>query len=138
MTLPLGSFASNVSAPHEVAAALIGVLSDVDFKLSASYLLRFRDLPPSHRADHERLVRGLLRQLNRHVCEFCYVGHHQADLSNWGVWIDLGKLHEAEKQGRLIQASNLAVKTRATYILEIGDRVRLWKTKGRKQLWEAP
>jgi hypothetical protein len=83
-----------------------------------------------------RLIGGLQHQLNKLTAPFTYVGH-RVDDPHWGVWIDLGKLHAAEEDGSLIQATHPNVKTRATYILEVGDRIRLWRRKGLELLWEA-
>lgn len=137
-TLPLGSFAS-VSSPHEVVAALIGVLADYNPELSASYLLRFRDITPSRKAAHAKMIVSLVKALNRFCPPFTYVGHHLTDENVWGVWIDLGKLHEAEEQGKLVQVSNHEVdQPKAIYALEFNNKgVSLWRRKGNVRLWET-
>ncbi len=136
-TLPLGLI-SRFDEPQEVTSALIGVLND----LAPEQAARFRAIASAFSAPdqgyaHQAMVPTLIRTLNRFAPPFARVGYHPAHPDEIGVWIDLGKLHEAEEKGKLVQASHPKVKTRATYILEVGDRLRLWKRKGLTPLWET-
>ncbi len=137
--LPLGSFAHSLTSPHEVAAALIGVLADVDADTSAGYRLRYRDIEPRHKAEMNRLIAGLVRQLGKHTPEFTYVGHRIDDPSVWGVWVDLGLLHAAEERGQLVQVGSHSKRpTKGTYILDLeGKAATLYRRKGMVEIWRT-
>lgn len=138
-TLPLGPFARDLFSASDTARALIGVLLDYDPSGALPYLKRVEDLGVKRRAEWERVIRGVVKQLQRFAPPLSYVGRHLTELSTWGVWADLGQLHRAEEQGRLIQSGSHPIKTRATYVLEHGGRgeVRLFKRRGWIQLWES-
>lgn len=136
-TLPLGPFARNLSSASDTVRALIGVLLDYDPSSALPYLKRVESLGLTRRAEWERVIRGVVKSLQRFAPELAYVGHQLGNESVWGVWIDLGRLHEAEQQGRLIQSDAHPIKTRATYVLEHGGRgLTLYRRKGWQPLWE--
>lgn len=137
--LPLGSFAHSLASPSEVAATLMGVLADVDADSGAAFLLRYRDIQPTHKANLNLLVVALVRQLNRHCPPFTYCGHRIDDESVWGVWIDLGRLHAAEESGDLVQVGSHSKRPkRGTYLLDLeGKAATLYRRKGMKKVWET-
>lgn len=143
-TLPLGAF---VPFP-------LDRLDDVFYALLNAYLLspafpernnfrldikeRYERLRPSYVAAKQRLIQSLLKELNRFAPPFCYVGHAPHDENNWGVWIDLGKLHEAEEKGQLVQETQRPTKGRSRYVL-IHDQtgLRLFKRRGWVEVWKV-
>lgn len=137
-TLPLGSFSCRAHSTEDTIAVLMDALRPFDGASFARFQARAASIKPTQKADALGLVLALQHALNRFAPALAYVGHRIDDQSDWGVWIDLGKLHEAEQKGDLIQAHGPHVKTRATYVLQVGDRVKLWTRKGPKQVWEAP
>lgn len=139
-TLPLGSFTpygTRPVTPRETISLLLGVLSEHAPTEAERYQTKLATMKESHTAEIARLGDTVINRLQRFAPSFCYVGHQVGDENDLGCWIDLGRLHAAEEKGRLIQADSPTVKTRASFILEVGDRVRLWKRKGLVKLWEA-
>lgn len=136
-TLALGPIVSKVTSYRELTSALIGVLRDFDVEKANYYTERLNETKSTYVM--AGLVRGLRHQLNLHAPEFAYVGHRIDDDFAWGVWVDLGKMHEAEEKGQLIQTSCAAnTKGRAPYLLEVNEKgVSLFRRKGLERLWEV-
>lgn len=136
-TLPLGLIV-RFDEPHEVTDALIGVLNDFEPERAVVYR-RIADAFHQTHQDyaHQAMIPTLLRRLNRFAPPFGVVGYHLVHSDEIGTWVDLAALHAAEQKGRLIQSSDVSVKTRATFILQVGDRVRLLRRKGLQTIWET-
>lgn len=136
-TLPLGLIV-RFDEPHEVTDALIGVLNDFEPERAGRYRAIANAFHESHQDyAHQAMIPTLLRRLNRVAPPFACVGYHPVHADEIGVWVDLAALHAAEQKGRLIQSSSPDIKTRATYILQVGERVRLLRRKGLATIWET-
>lgn len=137
-TLPIGAFCPRHLNLEETASTLLGTLNDYDPTVAERFQKRFNQLKPTHIANTQRLIAGLVLRLGKFCPPFTYVGHHPTDAALWGVWIDLGKLHRAEERGRLVQGDAYPTKSRATYVLvPQGHGVALFKRKGLQKLWET-
>lgn len=137
-TLPLGSFGHHIQSLDDIISTLIGILGDYDSETATLKRNKFSRIKTNHRAEKAELIAGLLRELNRYAPPFTYVGHYPTDDTNWGVWIDLGKLHEAEETNKLVQESHVPVRGRSTYVLlqDMGG-LRLYRRKGWVEMWRV-
>lgn len=137
-TLPLGSFnLPEHPSPDEIIGALL-THSNHSLDWANKIDERWKAINPKHKAPKHRLIQVLVHELNRFAPPFAYVGHAPHDENNWGVWIDLGKLHEAEETGKLIQDTIRPTKGRSTYVL-IHDEtgLRLFKRRGWVEVWKV-
>lgn len=137
--LHLGSFSHSLASPYEVVSTLIGILTDVDPKAGAAFLLVYRDTKPTQQISLNKLVERVVRELSKHCPPFTYCGHRVDDPSIWGVWVDLGQLHAAEEKGDLIQVgSHSKLPKRGTYLLDLeGKGATLYRRRGMVRVWEA-
>ena len=88
--------------------------------------------------DKEKLIRIYIKELTAFIPPFTYVGHAPNDESNWGVWVDLGKLSLAAENGQIIQADKKPTKGRSKYVLLQEDgRLCLFQRRGWIEVWKV-
>lgn len=132
-TLPLGpAIESNAAGDVSTITRCIDLLETVAPK-SAEPLKtrRFKSF--------DSALKAVTTQLNRHVPPFTYFGY-QPNSMTLGVWVDLGRLHQAEESGQLVQAGSDWRGLKAPYILTANEdgKLVLYRRRGRREVWIIP
>jgi len=128
--LTLGSYARDVMAVEDIVNICRALLKTH----APAKAARFETAKPSLTVAHRLFV-----ALNTLVPPFSYWGHHPSDVSHLGVWIDLGKLHDAEESGKLVQAGYRDAKgVKAVYVLvPESDGLVLYHRKSGREVWRT-
>lgn len=114
------------------------ILAQFDRPRANHFLQRLESLSDAAERSMSNLIHGMhgiIYELNRHVPPFTYFGPNLTDPNNYGVWIDLERLSEAERAGRLVQTGSYPVKGHSTWILELGEEIKLHKRKPHQHVW---
>lgn len=124
--LPLGSF-DTARSQDEIILVLLKVIERQD----KSVFEQIHQRVCKTRSEKERFIRSLVKKLNVYAPPFTYVGHAPHDESDWGVWIDLPKLNEAERKKILGP-----IKGRSRYVLvHDSTGLKLLQRKGWVEVW---
>ena len=110
--LSLGSISHGTLLSEDLASAIASTLRDLDHDDSA--LLRDLDTiattPDDAEGDWEgwdsEVIESGIDALQEYAPPFCYVGMHEGDGSDFGVWPMLDAIQDAIAEGELIQIND--------------------------------
>lgn len=127
--LKLGTYANSVTSANEAFNVCYTQLCEYAKEVATRFVRKPRTWAS---------VNLMCRALNRLTVPFGYWGRHPSDSTQYGVWIDLGKMHEAEEWGKLVQASSLKAAKSGVYVLVAeGDGLALYHRRTGREMWRT-
>ncbi len=133
----------------EIGTIINGTMRDEEVipELIAAGLSLRDELSPADREELEEIQgRAEAEDFNEYDCEtafdilqnyappYCYVGAHEGDGADYGVWISWDSVEDAVAQGEIIREDN---KDRPLYMLEVNDHgnATLRKLDDHSEVW---
>lgn len=112
--LSIGTISHGTLRSEDLASAIVSTLRDMDHDDSA--LLRDLDTiattPDDAQGNWEgwdsEIISEGIDALQEYAPPYCYVGMHEGNGSNLGCWPMLDSIHEAIRDGELLQISDLS------------------------------
>lgn len=127
MTMTIGTISHGTHKSDDIAAALLPLAAEYD--LGETRLHDLRDvIADSDAPDAQEIICEVIEDLSDFAPDYCYVGMHEGDGSDLGVWPDMDSVDEAVNCGDIIKIDDLsdldtmlASECNATHALLVND-----------------
>lgn len=107
--LSIGTVSHGALLAQDLAQALWDALKSVDYPESESIMEELSAIAEDEGRDEEydsEVISDAMDVLQEYAPPFCYVGMHEGDASDLGVWFDHGAFEEACRDGEVLKVSD--------------------------------